>query len=376
MVASSLLSAWAEEPSYWNKPLSYWVLGDPASMIHAELLGVPDVLDLESQEAVKAIGTNAIPFLISWIEKLHSGRAVTAFGVLGPTATSAIPNLLRIATNQAPPSADENVRAERDLARVAAIRALGGIGPAAIPALCEVITNRVNGGARCAALDALTAIRSKEPVSSAMLLGCMRDADTNLVREVLIALPHLHLSTDLAKKELFLAVMDCYEHPTDHDMRYYAFDALAAFGEDMIPVFIRAMDSDDVLIRVYAVRRLGPLGRRAVPWVIKGLNDRESRVRDAALDAVVNDMPLALTNSEVLALGANRLKGSVPNSGQHIWASLLLRAAGQQARGQKPDLMLPLRGGWNQVYQDATNALKQLAPELLQTEATPEAKKP
>ena len=73
-------------------------------------------------------------------------------------------------------------------------------------------------------------------------------------------------------------------------------------------------------------------------------------------------MPKAITNSNVLAIGAARLQSQ--NGSWREWAAYVLRAVGQQASGAKPDFMMPI-SRQHLKFEDATNVLLHLAPELL-----------
>jgi hypothetical protein len=62
------------EPSYKGKPLSFWVEGlnpSPARTNRADRSpGVP-----EAPEAIRQIGSNAIPYLLKWIQYEGPGKA-------------------------------------------------------------------------------------------------------------------------------------------------------------------------------------------------------------------------------------------------------------------------------------------------------------
>ena len=74
------------------------------------------------------------------------------------------------------------------------------------------------------------------------------------------------------------------------------------------------------------------------------------------------DVPKAITNSNVLAIAAARLRSQ--DAEWREWAAWVLRAAGQQASGVKPDFMMPMSRE-HLSFEDATNVLCRLAPELL-----------
>jgi hypothetical protein len=152
------------EPRYQNRSLSQW-LSTFTDAPH-ENRSAPEFI--QATEAVRHIGPEAIPYLLArfkhqpklskardfigghllrmrpraifiplgarimdveWFQR--GGQAVVGFQALGTNATSAIPRLFRLATDQT----DDHVR-------IWAIRALGSVGPEAIPELLQIGTNR------------------------------------------------------------------------------------------------------------------------------------------------------------------------------------------------------------------------------------------
>ncbi|MEY4388153.1 MAG: hypothetical protein RLY20_3436 [Verrucomicrobiota bacterium] len=106
------------EPSYRGKKLSQWLLNSADAG--------------EAEIAVRAMGTNAIPYLLRWLadtDSNHNLHAPNGFAILGETAAPAIPQLeqLLLGTNE--------------LAATLAASALGRIGRPAAPVLIGALTN-------------------------------------------------------------------------------------------------------------------------------------------------------------------------------------------------------------------------------------------
>jgi len=138
VAAIMVIAFWpgAREPEYQGKKLSEWL--EP----YAAAATTPDsILKSDSDvQAVRHIGTNALPFLVKWIREetplwqrslpaltrkaataisgnsvvrsivddpgvSHGAAACAAFWVLGPEAGSAVPELSRIANNANAPEA-------------------------------------------------------------------------------------------------------------------------------------------------------------------------------------------------------------------------------------------------------------------------------
>jgi hypothetical protein len=191
-----VLATWAwwrsittHEPTYRGKRLSAWLeVLDPGK---ARPKGTQ--ADLEAQEAIRHIGTNAIPqllrlvrardtplklWLISWGQKQHvvdfhfrlayqrSAAGYLGFEALGPLGRPAVPGLVDILTNN--PCAE---------ARMIAAGSLGCIGPdarSAAPALF-LATKDTNEFVRNNALCALNGILPDPELAIPVLIAGLDD---------------------------------------------------------------------------------------------------------------------------------------------------------------------------------------------------------
>jgi len=164
-VIVAILFTRKKEPSYGGYPLNNWV--KLLSDINEQDFG-PDCTQDKAPDAILAIGTNALPFLVEWIQygirhtpvrnainrtiekfpvldRFHSLKhwawrdsnmvrsqgAHIAFRILGKRGATAIPDLVKIAS--------KNVK---DISvQYGAVEALGGIGQPALSALLNVVTN-------------------------------------------------------------------------------------------------------------------------------------------------------------------------------------------------------------------------------------------
>jgi hypothetical protein len=190
-VAILVLCAWAaiaadQEPSYNGCLLSQW-LGD----MYLRSYGAGPV---PYEEAIRAMGTNAIPTLLKWItyERSPSSRQTGetvlsyyphyplspeeraersqyAFECLGGVARPAIPELTRLARASSDPK-----RADRCAA------ALAFIGPEAIPSLLSLATNGPPWTRR-SALDCLERFASDPEGEQAVpvLISCLGYTNTD-----------------------------------------------------------------------------------------------------------------------------------------------------------------------------------------------------
>jgi hypothetical protein len=188
VVAFQILCPKEREPSYQGRRLSAWLL-DLVKTYH----DAPDAV-----AAVRAIGTNAVPDLLRKLpyspnntrtefyckldsllhHKLHltgrtivepaalrSAEALKGFEALGPTASNAVPGL----------SALLDVPQVGERAAVA----LAYIGPGALPALMEALTNR-SPTARFHALGGIGCLGTNAGPGVPLVLSCVTDTNVPL----------------------------------------------------------------------------------------------------------------------------------------------------------------------------------------------------
>jgi HEAT repeat protein len=122
------------EPIYAGKRLTVWLANESIDRAMVNGIGLTD----EAADAVRAIGTNAIPYLLATLESsgtnaksiMDRHRAATGFRALGPEAQSAYPTLVGLALN----STDYGVRCD-------AINALMLADEKAITLLAQALGN-------------------------------------------------------------------------------------------------------------------------------------------------------------------------------------------------------------------------------------------
>jgi HEAT repeat protein len=269
-------------------------------------------LDAGGKEAIEQLGPHAIPFLL---RRMPEYRAVDGFRVLGAQARSAIPDLARMATNYAP------VREQH-------YQALVGIGPESLGVLSTIATNEVSAQARLNAVDAIGSLGTNARPAVPVLIQCLKEQNEDLLNATFLALRMVRPN----QLKDFQTIADFLDNPKAR-VRSDALEALASFGE-----------------------------KASEPAII-ALRDHDVGVRYTALGVLIQYAPHFLTNSAVLVIGSDGLKKSIGN--RQKFAAQLLRAAGQQSQGVRPDLTVSWPGEWSAVFQEATNTLLRLAPQLL-----------
>ena len=256
------LAAWftfhSTEPEYQGKKLSAWLW---------ELEITPDTVSpawKESVDAIRAMGTNSLPWLLArlqgqdsrlklgtvgWVQEtlgidledslanVQKRRALTAFHVLGRTAEPAIPKLTTLLSN-----ADLETAAS-------ALTALAEIGgPQTIPPLLAALTNG-NPRVSVPAAATLGSLRSRARLAVPALLTALANGDAGLRAAAARALGEIGMNPPQAVPALSRALTD-----TNGLVRFSAALALSLFGtqaESALPA-IRALppDTDEFARRV------------------------------------------------------------------------------------------------------------------------------
>jgi HEAT repeat protein len=299
----------------------------------------PAPLTDEAKTAVAHIGTNAIPFLVKWMEggsfsSFLDAGAVQAFHILGPSASSAIPDLARLATNQVESTFRVSTYAQLPVTMYGygPLRALGSVGPDALPILLSILTNSIAPGTRLGAIGALMGMGTNAGPLAPVFIKYVDDENEMVASAAVRALG----SSGAGNREV-LAVLETVADGPRPTLRSSALDALSQFGDQSIPALVRALGGTNQGNAMLAFHRLAFI------------------------------VPMAITNSNILKIAATRLQSQ--DADWQEWAAYVLRAIGQQASGMKPDFMSPI-SRHDLMREDATNLLRRLAPELLVNESS------
>ncbi len=256
------------EPAYEGKRLSAWVL----DYQHVSPTGDAQPTD----RAVRQIGTNAIPFLLRWLqyepplwrEKLgkvypeflrriydpdrvtsgdllaaHSARA---FAALGTNAVTAMPALVQVMYNTNAPGAAYN-----------AMRCLSRLGTNGLPPLLSVIQDPHYGSFREQAIIAVMTFHENPPPSSVVppaFLKFVADPSAQLSAKALAAvlLSSIRYAPDVAVP----AISAILTNPTaSADDRRLAALALAGYGASAastLPTLTNALTDPSSLVSDWA----------------------------------------------------------------------------------------------------------------------------
>jgi hypothetical protein len=190
------------EPRYRGRSLSHWLLAYRVNYLEHP------VEQREAAEAVRQIGTNALPCLLKWVryqepawrtrvymqiwrikwnkpkrwifklaEPLKPCRperpdalARTGFEILGPAAEPALPELIALASDPHPACRVSTV-----------IYCAAQIGPASFPPLTNILTSSNSSArVRCAIADQIIGDRALALASAPALILAARDSDLSV----------------------------------------------------------------------------------------------------------------------------------------------------------------------------------------------------
>ena len=279
----------AKEPSYQGRKLSAWlddlyeVTGggpllagpagqpseakqDPASIDAATVAApsagaAPEDQRLKPKqdqavEAIRQIGTDAIPYLIKVFRSREPGL------------------MRRLATFSFKSSQTAN---ERFMRSVGGFRALGSRAELAIPELSEFVENGDT------AYEASLAMAAIGPQSVPHLIRALGQSDERVWQAAAEALGQILSSDETA----LTVLLKCLKNK-DPLVRSYAAGAIGVLGGEpyeIVPALITSLEDPQASVRNYAALTLGRFGRdakAAVPALSKALKDLDAEVSQSA----------------------------------------------------------------------------------------------
>ncbi len=291
------------QPSYQGKSLSEWVI----------------LLDTEepptstaAAEAVRKMGTNALPCLLTWIRTpvppwtlglaskayeraillpswltavcfrpICAGHALVE---LGPATNSAVPELTRLANDQS----------DSTRARIAT-EALDQLGKTSFPALLVALTNRSEDIRARAVVRMGYQGSNARPVIPLLLQYAGEPATDRVAME---ALGRLALEPNLVVPALSNRL-----HHTQNRVRVEAAYALGGFGNEpalVVPALAVSLSDSELMVRRIAAKELAGFADGALiaaPALVAALKDSDPEVRLRATNALLKIAPGYLTKT-------------------------------------------------------------------------------
>jgi HEAT repeat protein len=236
----------ARGPVYQGKRLSVWLKNyDPNPV-------TPFATRAEADEAVRQIGTNAIPMLLRLLQANDPPWKLKVFALLDKQ------RFIKINPFHASKLNWE------------AMSAFGALGPGAadaVPALIEIFERNISKQSRSAAAGALGAIGPAAKSAIPVLLKGMTNSDINLRANLLYALGRIRSAPEL-----------------------------------VVPVLCDSLKDKRSFVSVCAVQALGDFGagaKPAIPALVKLLQDQNSDIRANATNALKKIDPEAAAKAGV-----------------------------------------------------------------------------
>ena len=258
------------EPRYLDKSLSEWIAHAAPG---GEFLIPWDSVTWQAHDAVRQIGTNAIPWLLQWLRSDQPKTAQLGIGgccVLGPSGTPAIPELLKMAYDW------QNLPAWSN-----AVLALASLHYTNSPYntfayFVPLVTNQsVRPIIRAQTLAAIGRKIRLEDSAVPVLLQCLRVEDSRVATAAAYSLGRWSLEPRLVIPARVTCLSSRTNGPEDAAMRDSAADGLMNYAGLIHDPSARSKSELDDLRQAMS---------NAVPALVKALDDEDWRVaREAAM---------------------------------------------------------------------------------------------
>lgn len=332
----------AQEARYQGRTLSQWQA---------------DLVDLDSKvrrEAVKAIahfGSQAVPILTkalkdpSWEVRTTT---VDALRNLGPAARDAAPDLVKALSSRSD---------DPSYLWLWTVSALAAIGPAAMPALIEGLSD-FRSDVRNGVIKAMVEIGIPPREAIPPLIEALEDSNRIVRANAAFALGKIGPSAKQAIPTLTKLLTD-----PDADVRAAASKAVGAIDPKAtvaIGPLVRRLRGDWREMK-NAAESLSKMGEAAVPPLIEALHDRELKVRIAAAH-ILGEIGPAAKDAVPSLTAALKDRSGIPGGASMVdVAAEALGKIGPAAADAAPALLVAA-AGWSS---QARNALVKLGPGAL-----------
>ena len=333
------------EPEHDGRRLREWV-GD------LRFYGIAGGLEhQQAAEALRAMSTNAVPWLIGELHARDSPLKLRLMTLLRKQS------LVRIEFKEA---------SYRRHQAALACRELGPAAHAAVPALAENLTNVDSSNPSTVPL-ALAAIG---PEALIPLRHGLTNIDHRVRYGAASALGKLGSNAAPVVPALIERLKD-----DSHLVRSSAAGSLGMIAQDpglTVPPLVRSLEDLDPRVRGPAALALGAFGHKAkvaVPTLLELLEDKNDEVRRCAAIALDRIDPAAKVAASVVpALISGFEEG---DSLVRVGIAEALGQLGPQAKAAVPTLVKALNYQDREVRRAAAQALKQIDPEAAANEALP-----
>ena len=262
LAGTGLIALWPREPSYQGKSLTGWL---------RNLYGTTPAIRGQAQEAIRHIGTNALPILRRKLRAEDSPMRIRLFRWLGRSSILGIP-----------------MREAEDW-RLRAADACGALGPMAEPAIPELVeASKSSANSYNATMRALGQIGAP---AVAPLIAALTNANSTVREAAGGALGFMGPQAQAAAPALVTSMRD--EHAGVRLNAAFALGKIGVGSTEVVSALTSALTGTDYGVRCNAIFSLGQLGKAAeaaVPALTKLLEDPDpyvdSSIRRGATNAL------------------------------------------------------------------------------------------
>ena len=351
----------SREPAYQGHLLTYWLEHYYIQSPNIPRSGGVLHPDPQAVEAIRHIGTNAIPTLLRMarahdsalkLKLLALARKQNLIGIrsasgflpvsVGPQAKRQ--HLVEIRFTPAP---------ERNLQASLGFRELGSAASNAVPALIEIYNANISPASQDAAVVALGSIGPAATPALPYLLRTLADTNNYTRLACVRALASIHAEPQLVVPALIKSLSDPH-----FGVRMLAAEALGQFGADAkpaVPALVEIYDRDtaDSLQAATTLGLIGPAARAAVPSLLRGLTNSNPELRRLSI------LSLGRIHTEPQLVVPALIK-SLNDTGMNIqfFSIMSLGQYGPDATPAIPSLTNLLRDPNPNVRLEVTNALR------------------
>jgi len=255
------------EPVYQGKKLSLWL----DELRH----DLPKEDHRTAEEAVRKIGTKALPYLFQMIRQPEQIETKVRSLKVRMKRLVGLDSSYDLALSFAS-------EAERYLTVIIAFRALGPIAEPALPELTNLLQNTDTS------FIAASALAGIGPAALPPLTNALQNSDLKIRADAAGAVGFLGADALPALPGLLSCLRD-----DDKRVRLNAASSLGEVGrvkpEAVVPALLNTLRNTNTAVRVVTAEALGKIGgeaKAAVPALVELLRDGDSRVRLAATNAM------------------------------------------------------------------------------------------
>jgi len=235
------------EPRYQGKALRQWVQQYRTN--HWSNARESDA-DKRAQEAIRAIGTNGIPFLVEWMHTPDSSWKTKLREVV-PRRWQSTPYLQNVATG------------ERRRIGANGLAVLGQMSKPAVPALMELARHHPDNDARYVAVWTLGKLGDAARPAIPLLIECLTNEDSAIRGDAALGLGSVHLNSETVVPAL-VRYLEFAKTLNGNGELCTAISAVGLFGTNAkpaIPALLPLLNHSDVYVRTSVTNYLPMIDR-------------------------------------------------------------------------------------------------------------------